>query len=296
MRLVLVFIVVVLILLPILTLLGLGIRYDSNPAPAADIVVTENLDIKLPDTDRYAAALRAYVDDRGMVDYAELQANPGDLNAYLTSIANLDPSEFEKWTDADRIAFWCNVYNAYTLKVIIANYPIDASFLRGFAYPKNSIRQISGVWNRLQWPVMGDRITLNTIEHEILRVEFDEPRIHAALVCAAKSCPPLRNEPYAGDRLEEQLEDQMRRFLLTPQGFRIDREEDVVYLSPIFEWYVQDFVSKYGPPVYTTGTWRDRVALVNAIEPHVSEDDAEYLSAGDFEIEYLKYDWTLNEQ
>ena len=126
----------------------------------------------------------------------------------------------------------------------------------GLAYPKSSIQQIPGRWDKVQWLVMGQKLTLDRIEHAILRGgdpalvatygPFHEPRIHLALVCAAMGCPPLRNEPYAGERLDAQLDDQVRRFLRNPQKFRIDRGNGRVYLSSIFKWFGGDFIKKYG--------------------------------------------------
>jgi hypothetical protein len=193
-----------------------------------------------------------------------------------------------------QIAFWCNVYNAYTLKAIIEHYPIEASLLKSLAHPKNSIRQIDGVWDKLQWPVMGREMTLDNIEHDTLRKEYDEPRIHAALVCAAMSCPPLRDEPFEGDRLDEQLDDQMRRYLGVPDRFRIDRDKDVVYLSAILKWYGEDFVNTYGTNDAFNKFSEVERAVLNAITRYV--DEAEYLRTADYISKYLDYDWTLNEQ
>lgn len=261
-----------------------------------EIILAEAATIQEVATDKLTKTLSDHVNDAGMVDYAALKANPGDLNAYLTSIANLDPDVFKDWPEPEQIALWCNVYNAYTLKAIIDHYPIKASIIRSLTRPKNSIRQIPGVWDKLQWPVMGKRITLDAIEHETLRVQFDEPRIHAALVCAAMSCPPLRNEPYDGSRLDEQLDDQMVNYLADPNRFRIDRETDTVHLSSILKWYGEDFVKSFGVDGGIGGRGPVERAVLNAIVPHVSEADAEYLRTEQYDVVYLDYDWSLNEQ
>lgn len=276
------------------------VRYGlvRGPAPhsTGEIVIDSNATGTNVETEAYANALNAYVDDKGMVNYAGLQANPDDLNRFLTSAANLDPEAFAAWSDAERIAFWCNVYNAYTLKAIINHYPIRASFIGGLRHPKNSIRQIPGVWDTMTWPVMGKELTLDNIEHDTLRVEFDEPRIHAALVCAAMSCPPLRNEPYDGARLDEQLDDQMVQYLADPDRFRIDRGSNTVYLSSILKWYGEDFVKSYAVDDAFQEHGEVERAVLNAIAPYVGEDDAAYLRSAAFAIEYLDYDWSLNEQ
>ena len=261
-----------------------------------DIDINDAARVPAPDTERYANVLNAFVDDSGLVNYAALKANPADLNAYLRSVANLDPATFKTWPTAARIAFWCNAYNAYTLKAIIDHYPIRSTFFRSLKHPKNSIRQIAGVWDRLEWPVLGTPMTLDAIEHEILRAKFDEPRIHAALVCAARSCPPLRNEPYTGIQLEEQLNAQMAAYLSDPKRFRIDYDKYVVHLSSILEWYGEDFVKTYGVEEGFGGRSRVERAVLNAIAPHIPAEDATFLRTAEYDVAYLDYDWSLNEQ
>lgn len=163
-------------------------------------------------------------------------------------------------------------------------------------YPKNSIRQIPGVWDELNFPVLGRQLTLNDIEHQIIRKEFPEPRIHLALVCASGGCPPLRGEPYRGETLETQLEDQAKVFLSDPEKFRIDREQNRIYLSAIFDWFKQDFTEKYTTETgFQGGTDAERPVL-KFISSYLNEQDAQYLREGKYKIEYLDYDWSLNEQ
>ncbi len=292
------YIVVALVFVAALGALGLSFRRPTALGPdyTVDIAVDGAARVAAPETDRYANALSAVVDDTGLVNYAELKANPADLNAYLTSVANLDPAVFKTWPKDDRIAFWCNVYNAYTLKAIIDHYPIQSSFLRSLKHPKNSIRQIAGVWDTLQWPIMGAQRTLDNIEHDTLRTKFDEPRIHAALVCAARSCPPLRNEPYTGDRLDEQLNDQMAAYLGDPKRFRIDHDNYTVYLSSILKWYGEDFVESYGVDEGFGGRGPVERAVLNAIAPHIPADASNFLRTAEYDVAYLDYDWSLNEQ
>jgi len=185
--------------------------------------------VETPATDAYASVLEKYVDGRGMVDYKTLAANREPLDRYVKSLAALDAAAYEKWSHERRIAFWINAYNALTLETIIDHYPIKGGgWIREMRFPSNSIRQIDGVWDKLEHPVMGKKMTLDHIEHEILRKQFNAPRIHVALVCAAMGCPPLRREPYAGDRLSTQLDDQAKQFFANPKKFRIDRDEKKV--------------------------------------------------------------------
>ena len=256
--------------------------------------------------DDYAATLKAYVDDAGMVSYQKMKNDRTKLDDFLVAAAHLELKMYQSWDDKAKIAFWINAYNAMTLKAIIDHYPIKAGLLRGLAYPANSIRQISGVWDKIQFTVMGHKLTLNEIEHGILRGQnkdllekygrFYEPRIHMALVCAAMSCPQLRSEPFIGDKLEEQLDDQTRGFLSDPNKFRVDRNGGKVYLSSIFKWFGEDFVKGHKPGAgFTSGGGDAERAVLHFASAYVSTQDAEYLSMGKYKVKYIDYDWSLNE-
>jgi hypothetical protein len=244
----------------------------------------------------YAAALKAFVNDQGMVNYRGLKASPQQLNAFVAALGQVDPQVYRGWGDKEKIAFWINAYNALTLKAIIDHYPIQSSFFGSFAYPRNSIRQIPGVWDKLRFRVMGREMTLDEIEHATLRKEFNEPRIHLALVCAAMGCPPLRNEPYIGKKLDQQLDDQARHFLANPRKFAINRDQSKVYLSPIFKWFGEDFVKTYGTDREFAKFSPAERAVLNYFVKFVNEKDREYLLQGSYAISYLDYDWSLNEQ
>ena len=244
----------------------------------------------------YAAVLKTFVNENAMVNYSRLKAQPQQLRAYVSALGTLDRSRYEKWGERDKIAFWLNAYNGLTLKVIIDNYPIKSSFLKSRLYPKNSIRQISGVWSRITFKVMGRNLTLDHIEHKILRPTFNEPGIHMAMVCAAMGCPPLRNEPYTGDKLDEQLADQTRRFLGHSAKFKIDRGDNRIYQSPIFKWFAVDFFKRHAPRANIGRHNKVVSSVLNFIAPHLSEADKKYVLTGKYKIKYLKYDWSLNEQ
>lgn len=232
-------------------------------------------------TETYAATLRRFVTPEGRVRYAALKASPTDLDAFLASIGTLDPAAVRRWAETDRIAFWINAYNAITLKTIINHYPIHRSGLASILFPENSIRQIPNAWSARSWRVMGEKRSLDDIEHEVLRKQFQEPRVHMALVCAAKGCPPLRDEPYSGPRLKDQLDDQTRRYLASPAGSRVLDGGNAVAVSAIFQWFSADFaavggvrafLSRYSPP--------ETVAR---------------LATNSVRMTFLDYDWTLNE-
>ena len=246
--------------------------------------------------DDYAEVLKSYVDNKGMVNYKQLKANRAKLDSFARQLSKLDDQTYMKWSNNEKIAFWINAYNGLTLKAIIDNYPIKSSFLKSRIYPKNSIRQISGVWDKRKYNVMGKARTLEHIEHEILRKQFKEPGIHVALVCAAMGCPPLRNKPYVGDELKEQFDVQSRRFFSDPKKFSIDRNGGKVSLSPIFKWFGSDFIGKYGMRKTLPRLNENETAVINYLSRILGEDDRDYLLKGNFKIKYLSYDWSLNEQ
>ncbi len=244
----------------------------------------------------YAAVLDEFVSEQGMVDYQKLKAEPENLRAFLRAMATIERETYTTWTDDGKIAFWINAYNACTLKAIIDHYPIKARWTTSLFYPDNSIRQIDGVWDELEFSVLGKKRTLDEIEHETLREEFNEPRIHMALVCAAKGCPVLRNEPYFPSRLDAQLDDQTRRFLRDPDKFRIDRDREEIYLSSIFKWFGDDFIPTYSGQSRIAGHSKKESAVLRFVAQYLDEPDRDSILTGDYSIEYLDYDWTLNEQ
>lgn len=247
----------------------------------------------------YSFVLKKYVNTRGMVDYAALKSNGSDyakLNGFVSSLGSLDRAVYDGRPTDHRIAFLINAYNAFVLKTIVDNYPIRPTILRSTLYPENSIRQIRGVFSELKFRLMGTDVTLDDIEHRNLRVKFDEPRIHMALVCAAMGCPRLRAEPYYGARIDEQLDDQVRTFCSDSDKFRIDRETNEVHLSEIFKWFGEDFILKYGTDGKLEGFSEKERAVLNFIIENVNVRDAKYLSRGGYKIKYIKYDWTLNEK
>ena len=243
-------------------------------------------------------ALRRVLDGNvsrdGQVDYASLVAHPGDLDRWYRSVAWLDPIALQGWDEPTRIAFWCNVYNGLTLLAIRENLPIRRTLTGTLAgAPAGSIRQLPGVWEDLTFQAVGEPITLNHVEHGILRVRFTEPRIHVAINCASVGCPPLRNEPFTGARLDALLDDQFERFLASPERFSIDREAGRVGLSQILEWFGGDFP----PPTSGFGAQPpDLRGPLAFVARYLPEDDAAWLREADYEVTFLPYDWHLNAQ
>lgn len=260
--------------------LALGISVDAT---------AQGFDYSALDT-----ILTRYVHD-GRVDYAALKAHRETLDGYLERVGAVDPGEFTGWAESEQIAFLINAYNGYTLQTIIDHYPIrGGGLLKRLFYAGNSIRQIAGAFDGIQHRVAGEELTLDGIEHGRLRKNYHEPRIHFALVCAALSCPPLRREAYRGERLDAQLDDQAGQFLNDPRDNRFEIDRKRVYLSKIFDWYGEDF-ARFAPDSGYRGDASLRGVLAFAVR-YLPQNVADFLEGGDYRVEFLDYDWTLNDQ
>jgi hypothetical protein len=257
---------------------------SSSPSAQGSVQQTQTIAAAPFSTENYGKVLQTYVNVQGLVDYPTLQANSQALKNIVAEMGAVAPSTYAAWSGADKIAFLINAYNAITLESIINQKPL-----------KKSIKDIFGVWNFTKHTVAGEAKTLDDIEHKTLRKTFNEPRIHAALVCAAISCPPLRREPYTGAKLNEQLDDQVRQWLSTPQGLKIDRAQNKVFVSSIFKWFGEDWKKSYSTAEGFTDNPTER-AILNFISRYVNPDDKAYLIQGGYKLNYLNYDWSLNRQ
>jgi len=248
----------------------------------------------------FSDLLPRYVNPAGLVDYAALQAAPEPLQRYLQELADVQETELSTQDEPIQIAFWINAYNALTLKLIIDHYPIPAGGAFGGLFGGGqSITDIDGAWDELQWTVAGKQRTLDDIEHNILRKNFDESRIHFAIVCASLSCPDLRREAYNGTRLDRQLQEQTLRFLNNPnKGLNIERDRDRVRVSSIFDWFDEDFACTDEPLQIAArlSSKRRSVACFIASQLLPSDPRREYLLQENYSLRYLDYDWSLNQQ
>ena len=166
-------------------------------------------------------------------DYGALKANEEDrqkLGGYLQALAQMDPRTYAK---AEQMAYWINLYNALTVFVIVPRYPVD------------SIKDIKsgiidfGPWNLELIPVQGEKLTLNNIEHGILRPIWQDPRIHYAVNCASIGCPNLASEAYRADNLERLLEQGAAAYVNHPRGAQVTDGE--LLISSIYDWFKVDF-------------------------------------------------------
>jgi hypothetical protein len=241
----------------------------------------------------FDVVLGAWVTDAG-VDYAGLKRNRGAFDQYVRALGAVDARTFDGWSRDEQVAYLINAYNAHVLLGVIDQHPIRRSFrLRALVRPANSIWQIHGFFDSIRRRAAGRDLTLDQIEHHWLREVLREPRIHFALVCAARSCPPLRREAYLAARLNAQLDEQARIFLNDPAANRLEPRNGTVRLSSILNWFGEDFAA-FAPATGFAGTETERGVLAFAAR-YVSPALARRLEAGGYTIEYLPYDWTLNE-
>lgn len=202
---------------------------------------TVNVDAQHFNHANFHNMLQEYVAD-GQVDYKGLKDNRALLTEYLESLERVKVDEFQQWPEPEQLVFWINAYNAITLDGILQNYPIQWGELIARArFPQNSIRQISGFWDKDFVKVMGKDVTLNDIEHKILRKEFGDPRIHFAIVCATIGCPISESQGFFADDLAQRLDQAIRNFINDRDKVRLDRQQNILFLSSIFDWYKADF-------------------------------------------------------
>lgn len=213
----------------------------------------------------FDAALKRHVRD-GLVDYLGM-ARDQEFRQYLGWLKYVNPDTFR--TSEDEMAFWVNAYNALAIKGVINNYPL------------RRVIDGEGFFDKNKHAVAGNKYTLDEIEKKILFPKFKEPKLHFVLVCAALSCPALPAEAYTGKNFRALMETVTRRFLTNPKKNRLDRQNRVLYLSKIFQWYEQDFVKAAG-------------SVLAFIKPYLAPDDRRFLEEHEVEIRYLEYDWRLN--
>lgn len=250
--------------------------------------------------DKCAYILNNFVDANGTVDYTKLRRKKPRFYALLYEFSALEPEVYNAWPEKEKIAFWINAYNIHRLKIIANNYPIKSYYLLHAFWGPYSVRHINkriGGIDKQKFIIMDEEFTLEEIEDRFFRTQFDEPRAFLALFHATRSGPPLRNEPYRGEKLNEQLDDQAKKFLTSPLAFRIDRNDRQVHLSTILEptWFGREFVTSYGIDRKFKDHPTATRAVLNFITNYTSQQDKDFLETAAYSIRYIKYDWTIND-
>lgn len=240
----------------------------SEPLPAASPLDAPTATV---DHSAYDRLLKKYVNAQGLVDYKGLKADQTAFNQYLALLSKNPPAATAP--KAEQMAFWINAYNAYTIRLILDHYPLKSIKDIGSSI---QIPFVTTPWAAKFFNIGGEKMSLDNIEHGVLRKKFNDPRIHFALVCASMSCPKLRNEAYTADKLERQLDDQGHDFLNNPAKNKPGKTS--AQLSKYFDWYKGDW-TKNG---HTVASWVNKYSAVK-LDPTAK-------------IGFLDYNWKLNEQ
>ncbi len=226
----------------------------------------------------FGSSLARYVRG-GNIDYAQWKKDgEKSLHEYLEKVQALCVKDYKKMSRPEKMAYWINSYNAHTIALILKNYPVksikDINKVRGAPWKNRYIP------TKLEGRTV---LSLDDIENSILRTNFNDPRLHFALVCAAIGCPPIRPEAYHPLRLEKELTTQAKSFINDEKNNRYDRKENTLYLSSIFEWYRGDF-----------GAATNLKKVARYVARYA--DHAEFWEARSPAIKFLNYDWRLNQR
>jgi len=220
--------------------------------------------------------------DGDRFDYRAVRKDPAKLAAYVAELEAVTAEQLAEWSEKQRFAFWINAYNAYTIQLVTEKYPVK------------SIKDIGGllssVWDRHFIPLnalhpegKSKKLSLNDIEHEILRPRFKDARVHAAINCASQGCPPLPSAAFTAKKLDEQLDAQVRAWLADGKRNNFDEAKKTLHLSKIFDWFKDDFV-------------RDEKSVRAFVERYAPEEVRAWLSKADkVTIKHLDYSWKLND-
>ncbi len=254
----------------------------ANPTHAADVIVgvdvaaAQQVPLSRIDHAAWDRLLHKYVDERGMVQYAAWKSTAADsqaLEQYLTLLSYSNG----QGTQEEKLAFWINAYNAVTVKGILKEYPTTSI--------RNHTAKLFGynIWKNLKLIVGGKPISLDEMEHQILR-KMGEPRIHFAIVCASLGCPRLLNEAYVADRIDAQLTLNAEAFFADTSKFRYDASRRAFAVSPILKWFGKDFGSSQAEQLQRISVWL----------PDANAQQA--AAAGSGKMTFLDYDWGLNDR
>jgi len=222
--------------------------------------------------DLWTTVLQEYVSDDGAVNYRDLKENRTQFDQYIQLLSTNHPNK--KWSDDEQLAYWINAYNAFTIQIMIDNYPLASikDIADGLKIPF-----VSTTWDIKFINIEGNEYDLNNIEHGIIRKDFEEPRIHFAVNCASKSCPKLLNEAFAAERLNEQLDQVATDFINNPKKNKITADKAEV--SSIFNWFKGDFTKS-----------KD----IGSVREFINQYANTKINEGT-KLSYLDYDWTVNE-
>ncbi len=240
-----------------------GISSQGQPTkdtPKDLVSTTANSAVNV-DHSQWDKLLKKHVNSEGLVDYKGFQKDQAQLDSYLNMLSEKNPNN--DWSVQELLAYYINIYNAATVKLIVENYPVK------------SIKDIDGAWTKGRVAVGNKELSLGGIENGILR-KMDEPRIHFAINCASISCPKLMDEAYTAAKINEQLDRAAKEFINSEKN---DISANSPKLSSIFDWYQKDF---------TVNGKKDVIGFINKYSKTKINPGAA--------ITYKDYNWNLNEQ
>ncbi len=281
---------------------------EPNTAQA-DGTPTENTVAKKDARDfhnKFSHIFSRYVDKNGLVKYSKLRRIQFELTNLQRNFANLDSKEYNSWTQNDKIAMWINAWNMQILRILVDYYPVeDYRYPLIVYWPADSIRHINkrlgdsidGI-KRQKITIMGEEFTLKSLQDEILPKYFNEPKVFLAISQGCLGGPPLRQEPYYGYKLQQQLEEQIGKFVKQKGTFDINIKNKTVTISAIFEpkeMYGNDFKNKYG----TDKKFKDQKPLIGAIlnflTPYLNPQQREFLEKEIFKVNFKIFNWKIND-
>jgi len=235
------------------------------------------------------AILDTYVRD-GFVYYRALRAERSRLDGYTAQLAAIEPDKLSKEAQT---AFWLNAYNALVLKTVVDHYPIQG---RAAQYPAHSIRQIPGAFDRLQHHVGGRSLTLDQIEQSVL-AGYHDPRLYFAVARGSVGGGRLRSEAFTAEQLENQLAEVARECASRTECIQVDREQNKLYVSPIFSWREQEFVAAFGTAAGSPFQERSAIerAVLGFVWPRMLTTEKEFLEQNEWQMTYKSYNWNLND-
>lgn len=249
----------------------------------------------------FSKELSKYVEN-GKVEYAKWTKKPEALRSYLESLAALSQQDYDQLQPEEQKALWINAYNAITIKLVLDHYPIQGT---SKDFPANSFRQIPDAWEKIQFKVAGRAVTLDEIEHTILRRDFHDPRTHFIIVCAAKGSPQILNHALCGKNLEPELEKAKADFLSDPRNISFDEHTGVLSVSKIFEWFPLDFACAEWFKRNKGKLPSEESVIVEYLEkngtPELQHALQETISknpgaTNPVKVTYKTFDWSLNDQ
>lgn len=245
--------------------------FTCTNTATTDTTPAENASAAPVDHSAFDRLLKKYVNEKGLVNYKGFKSEMKAFDQYLDMLSKNPPAS--SWSKKEEMAYWINAYNAFTIKTILKHYPVQSIKDIG---SKIQIPFVNTPWAEKFFAIGGEKMSLDNIEHGTLRKKFDDPRIHFALVCASISCPRLRNEAFTAEKLDAQLDDQGEEFLNNSAKNKISKDQ--ARLSKYFDWY--------------KGDWNNNgQSVVKWVNKYSTTD-----ITSNTKIEYLDYNWNLNEQ